>query len=234
MGLRIRCPSCDASNRVDEEKRGARIRCRECDERFRVPEEDEEDEVEDRPVRKKTKKKKKAGIPTLVWVLGGVGAALLLLIMIGGVGAVFIYKAGKNINQAVERAANRNRRINDGGNMGVIAKGKVILDKRGNLTRNDPADPTPDLAEVGARMQVHQVMFQANKAYVIELRSDDFDAYLRLENAGGKTLKEDDDSGGDLDARIVFRSTQAGMHRVIVTSWDGDVGAFHLRVQEAD
>jgi hypothetical protein len=119
-------------------------------------------------------------------------------------------------------------------NVNVNAKGKVILNQAGNLTQNDPPDPTPDLKEVNARMKIHQVMMQPGKTYVITMTSEDFDPYLRVESPTGVNLAEDDDSGGDLNALIVFRPTQAGMHRVIATSFDGDLGRYRLKVQEAD
>lgn len=241
MGLRFRCPSCDTMNRIEEEDRGRKVRCMECDERFRVPaadpdEGDEDREEEERPRRRK--KKKAAGMSGLMIVLIVLGGVGLVVLLAGGVGAVVIYKiaqAGNRIQAAADRHAAQDRRNNmNPGDFGIVPKGKMLIDKRGNLLRTDPADPTPEMREVNARMQVHQLNMQVGKTYVIDLRSNAFDAYLRVENPGGRSEAEDDDSGeGPLDSRIVFRPTQNGMHRVIVTSWDGQTGAYHLTVQEA-
>jgi eukaryotic-like serine/threonine-protein kinase len=58
------------------------------------------------------------------------------------------------------------------------------------------------------------------------------DPYLVLRDAAGKKLAEDDDSGGGLNARIVFRAEQAGAFRIQATSFNGGAGAFTLTVRE--
>jgi hypothetical protein len=65
------------------------------------------------------------------------------------------------------------------------------------------------------------------------MRSKEFDSFLRLEDAGKKQLAEDDDSGGGVDAQIVFTPTADGVYRIIATSFDDDeTGAFNLLIQE--
>ena len=44
----------------------------------------------------------------------------------------------------------------------------------------------------------------AAKRYTIDMESSQFDSYLRLEDAKGKAIAEDDDSGGSLNARALF------------------------------
>lgn len=51
---------------------------------------------------------------------------------------------------------------------------------------------------------------KAGKVYTIDMVSKDFDSYLRLFDPKGNQLEEDDDSGGDLNSRIVFNCTQDG------------------------
>src|SRR5579885_3186823 len=60
MHVRVTCPECDASNTVDEEKRGKKVRCRKCDALIPVPkgkpapqDDDELEIVEEAPVKKK-------------------------------------------------------------------------------------------------------------------------------------------------------------------------------------
>src|SRR5438552_13607086 len=62
--------------------------------------------------------------------------------------------------------------------------------------------------------------------------STDFDTYLRLLDKKGKQLAEDDDSGGDLNSRIVHSPTESGDHVVVATTFDGEVGKFTLKVRE--
>jgi serine protease Do len=86
------------------------------------------------------------------------------------------------------------------------------------------------------------VDFASNRHYRIDMKSKDFDAYLRLEGPDGKTVARDDDSGGDRNARIVLRSTTAGTYRIIATTYrfnpkedakgGAKLGAFTVEVQQ--
>lgn len=53
---------------------------------------------------------------------------------------------------------------------------------------------------------------------VITLSSNDFDAYLVLVDANGNVLREDDDSGGRLNAQITFTLPSTGRYTIIATS----------------
>ena len=60
-----------------------------------------------------------------------------------------------------------------------------------------------------------------------------------LEDSKGKILAEDDDSGGNLDARIVYRAQQSGIYRLVATTiapkgHPAGTGAFVLTVTEQD
>lgn len=225
MAVRIRCPSCDTMNRVDEEERGRRVRCRECAARFRVPSDDHDDDDEEQPRRRRRSTPRPAGswLPILAGLLGGGALVLFLCVASAAVGGFLLLRAGDRVNRARDRAnADRN----------VVAIGKVVFDQPGVLALNDPLDPTPELAEVGARMKTHQIRMEAGKAYVISLNSDAFDAYLRVESPAGQVLAEDDDGGDNLNARLVFRPTETAVFRVVATSWDGRTGPFRLIVQE--
>ncbi len=263
MAVRIRCLSCDTINRASEDDRGHQIYCRECDRILTVPKEsdddvrasayaerksrtrsaarerdrdDDDDDVDDRPRVKKKKKKSRSGSNAMYMIVGGVVALVLVFGCVGFGAVIWVARTTDRVGRAMDRQANLDRQrfmadaIRD---LDLDAKGKIILDKGGRLAATDPADPTPLMVEVNARMKVHTVTMQAGKTYVISLISEDFDAYLRLE-FGGKTLAEDDDSLGDLNARIVFRANQTGPHNVIATSFDGEVGEYHIRVQEQD
>jgi hypothetical protein len=153
-------------------------------------------------------------------------AAVVLLLCGGGgtVGLIWVVKEGDRMERLREGAAERE----------LLAQGKVVFDQRGNLVRTDPLDPTPGLREAGSRMKVHQVKLEAGKTYTISLNSRDFDAYLRLESPKGKFMAEDDDSGGDLNARIVYRITEAGDYRIVATALDAGLGGYRLIVQESD
>jgi len=72
--------------------------------------------------------------------------------------------------------------------------------------------------------------------YEAELRSGEFDAYIIVARpVGGVTefLHEDDDSGGDSNARVRFALEEGGPHLLIVQAWaSGTGGAFTLTLEE--
>jgi peroxiredoxin len=72
------------------------------------------------------------------------------------------------------------------------------------------------------------------KAYTIDMVSKDFDSYLRLLDPKGNQIEEDDDSGGDLNSRIVFNCTKDGDYKIVATTFGPDaMGAYSLTVKSA-
>ena len=103
----------------------------------------------------------------------------------------------------------------------------VLLHETGKLTDADLQDP-----QRKGRMKSYTVKLAAEEQVTIELNSGEFDAYLRLEDSGGAKIAEDDDSGGDQNAKIVFRASREGTYRIIVTTFEpGMTGAFTLNVR---
>jgi hypothetical protein len=84
--------------------------------------------------------------------------------------------------------------------------------------------------------RVYQVKLVEGKTYVIDMTSPDtkaLDPFLRLQDATGKQLAQDDDSGGGLNARIIFRAPATGTYRIVATSFlDAGRGEFNLTVRE--
>ena len=73
---------------------------------------------------------------------------------------------------------------------------------------------------------------QAGKTYTLDLVSEEFDAYLRIENDDGK-LAEDDDGAGFLNSRIVFTPEADGTYQLVVTTCDpGQLGVYQLTIRE--
>jgi AhpC/TSA family len=98
-----------------------------------------------------------------------------------------------------------------------VEKGKDFVVK-GRLTKDDPKD-----AMRGGPAQVHKIKLKAGSAYTIDMVSKEMDSYLRLMDPKGKQLDEDDDSGGDLNSRIVFNCTADGEYQIITTTFGADV-----------
>jgi hypothetical protein len=81
---------------------------------------------------------------------------------------------------------------------------------------------------------IYRVRLQAGVTYVIDMVSPDpkaLDPYLVLQDADRKTLAEDDDSGGNLNARITFRAQADGIYRIRATSFGAARGPFTLTVR---
>ncbi len=98
---------------------------------------------------------------------------------------------------------------------------------QGVLTPGDPFDRV----RRGMFHVVHTYSMKAGQTYTINLISS-WDNFLRLENAQGQQLAQDDDSGGMLNARINFRAPQDGWYRIIVTSYAPRAsGNYTLRVR---
>jgi hypothetical protein len=59
----------------------------------------------------------------------------------------------------------------------------------------------------------------AGQAITIDVMSDEFDAYAQLLDAAGNRLAEDDDSGGNLNARISFTLPSTGQFQIVVNNF---------------
>jgi hypothetical protein len=111
------------------------------------------------------------------------------------------------------------------------AGGKIVKTFDGALSKTDPFD----LEREKCYRQLHEFKMQAGKTYTLDLVSEDFDAYLRIETDEKGILKEDDDGGGFNNARIVFTPEADGVYRLVVTSCDsGDFGAYRLTIRETN
>jgi hypothetical protein len=82
-------------------------------------------------------------------------------------------------------------------------------------------------------MQTHTVPLKAGKVYTIDMVSGDVDSYLRLLDSKGLQLAEDDDSGGNLNAQIIFSCNKDGDYKIVCTTFgaDGDGGSYVLTVK---
>lgn len=81
----------------------------------------------------------------------------------------------------------------------------------------------------------YQVKMRGEKTYRIDLKSKDFDSFLYLYDADGNKLAEDDDHGGGLDSRIIYKTTADGTFVITATSVRmAGTGEFVLTVREED
>jgi len=109
-----------------------------------------------------------------------------------------------------------------------ISHFKPVLSVNGSVTNADPAYPLRN----GCHHKVHTVKMEAGKTYQIDLVGP-FDPYLYLEDAVGNVLAHDDDSGGNLNARIIHKVTKTDTYRIICTSCgQGATGNYTLTVSD--
>jgi CHAT domain-containing protein/Tfp pilus assembly protein PilF len=87
----------------------------------------------------------------------------------------------------------------------------------GELTKKDPFDKE----RKASHHKVHELKLKAGEIYMIDLRSVDFDTFLRLEDATGKKISENDDiSAVDLNSRLGFVPKKTGRYRAVVTTFN--------------
>ncbi len=110
---------------------------------------------------------------------------------------------------------------------GVAAKPVVI---NGELAGTDARDRK----RKGSPAKMHKVELKKGVCYVIDLVSNDFDAFLRLEDAKGNDLAEDDDGGGQKNARLFFIPPQTAEYLLVATCYTPRTGKYRLTVQEAN
>jgi hypothetical protein len=99
----------------------------------------------------------------------------------------------------------------------------------GVLSDDDPPNPFS-----GRPHRAYQVQMEAGKSYQIDLVSDDFDSHLFLLDAKSNKITEDDNSGGGLNARIVYQAKTSDPFRIHVTHFDKKSGKFTLTVRRME
>ncbi len=85
---------------------------------------------------------------------------------------------------------------------------------------------------MGGPSRVYPTSMVQGRTYVIDLHSAQFDSFLRLEDSAFRELARDDDGGGGLNARIVFRCPRTDNYRIIATSLGQGQGAYTLTIRE--
>ncbi len=74
---------------------------------------------------------------------------------------------------------------------------------------------------------------RAGQRVVIELDSDDFDAYLQAIDDSGRTFSNDDGGAEGLNSRLAYTFEGAGTLTITASSLGGGAGAYQLRIIES-
>jgi hypothetical protein len=114
---------------------------------------------------------------------------------------------------------------------GMSLGDKPVLQDEGRWTGQDPL-----YAQRNLPFKDYKVNLKGGKLYIIDLvkGAPGLDPYLFLESPTGKVVAQDDDSGGDLNARIVYAPPQDGEFRIIAASLSKASGPFTLTVRQAE
>src|SRR5262245_24449679 len=78
---------------------------------------------------------------------------------------------------------------------------------------------------------IHQVRLAPDKTYVIDLESNDFDAYLRILDSNGKQLARNGDGEGGRKARIRFTPPKDDTYQLVATRFASGPGDYLLKVR---
>lgn len=102
-----------------------------------------------------------------------------------------------------------------------------------------PGRPLSAEIEVAGDSDWARVSFDAGKVYVIDVLADGNggggtlpDSFLRILDANGNIIAQDDNSGAGLDSRIQFTPTQTGEYYLDVSGRADATGTYTLRVRE--
>jgi tetratricopeptide (TPR) repeat protein len=144
----------------------------------------------------------------------------------------------QDANNSLKQADEKLRELENTDTTKQLKDGKLAIE--GELGKHDLRDSVRQKS-----CKIYAVKLAAGKAYWIDMirKTEDLDPYLRLENAWGWQLAQDDDSGyedewgkGKLkrNARIKFKSPREGVYLIFATAYAEleAVGPFLLKIQE--
>jgi tetratricopeptide (TPR) repeat protein len=117
---------------------------------------------------------------------------------------------------------------------GSVTRGPLVFQAENALAATDPADCP---GKPGCYYKVRPMNLTAGTTYIIEMDKvgvSGLDPYLVLVDGAGQIVAQDDDSGGNLNARIVYKCSQTGTFRIYATALiPRMVGMFRLAVSQA-
>lgn len=125
------------------------------------------------------------------------------------------------IRNALEQAARGAPSVVGGGGNRVF-----VVQFGGELTNTDPM--------LNNRFtKTHIVKLDGGVTYIISLKSNQFDTYLRLQDAKGARIIENDDGGDGTNSRIEYQPSSTGDYRLIVTTYpERTTGGYTLDVEK--
>ncbi len=108
--------------------------------------------------------------------------------------------------------------------------GRQIFKKEGTIAQDDGMVKFSKGPLLPAK--VFEVPLQAGRTYQFAMESKDLDSLLVLQDQTGKELAFDDDSGGNLNAFLIYTAAKDDTYKIYTASLD-KAGAFRLTIVEA-
>ncbi|WP_312146688.1 PPC domain-containing protein [Brevundimonas sp.] len=87
-------------------------------------------------------------------------------------------------------------------------------------------------SDSGAPADLYRFTGRAGQRVAISLKADDFDSFLELFDANHNSLATDDDSGGELNARLTFVLPDDGDYLIEARGFSDATGAYDLKLDE--
>ncbi|MEN5144894.1 PPC domain-containing protein [Brevundimonas diminuta] len=99
-------------------------------------------------------------------------------------------------------------------------------EKRGRLSSDSPT------SDSGAKADLYRFSGRAGQRLAITMKADGFDTYLELFDANRNSLGTDDDSAGDLNARLTYTLTEDGDYLIEARAFSSGEGPYTLKIEE--
>lgn len=108
-----------------------------------------------------------------------------------------------------------------------ISDTRLLLDTRGELTRDDATDIT------GKYYDTYRFTVSAGRLVTIDVVSEEFDGYAIVRSRSGEILYRDDDGGNGSNPQISFSAERSQTLELIVTSYsEGSTGRYSVSIYE--
>lgn len=87
-------------------------------------------------------------------------------------------------------------------------------------------------SDSGASADLYRFTGRAGQRVAISLKAEDFDSYLELFDVNHNSLATDDDSGGELNARLTFVLPEDGDYLIEARGFSDAMGSYDLKIEE--
>ncbi|MGK7918621.1 MAG: trypsin-like peptidase domain-containing protein [Trichodesmium sp.] len=102
-----------------------------------------------------------------------------------------------------------------------------LIEVKGNLDRESNLLPVDN-----SYYDLYAFEGRAGQKISIDMSSNQIDSYLILLNSNGQELAQDDDSGGQKNARIIITLPEDGTYKLLANSYEaGESGNYQLKIE---